>query len=102
MPHDNGMSLIDLLSKGKLRGGSDGSVKGNSASYGYIVQGSELNNHIRGKGQCPEYQNDQSSLRAELYGALAMMVVIYQLSQNLAQWNQASYIIYCDNQEVVK
>ena len=98
---DDRSDISTRLQEGTLCIGCDGSVNKGRSSYGYILQSNCEENDMQGMGSFPPTVNKPSSLRAELFRALAVMVSVAQLSQNIIPNKKTSYKAVCDNKEVI-
>ena len=80
---------------------SDGSVKDGEGSAGYIlVKESAEERHIRGSLGVNGSPEDMSSYQAELFGVLAMLLIITILTKDSLDAD-VDWRIYCDSESAV-
>ena len=92
--------VMHELNKGTIIVASDGTVINQSAAFGYVIATATTKQRlIRGRG--PAFGVDPTSFRAEAYGALAAIQMIYQLSQYTNIPVAQSINHYIDNSSVV-
>ena len=89
----NKATKTNPIRAGQIVGATDGSVKYNKGSYGWILEANSRK--ITGGGIVPEAHNDVDSQRAELYG---IMKLIEYVVNNL---RPARLKILCDNQSAL-
>ena len=100
MPDDDGAEIASNIRNNKRKCGSDGSVHDQTATYGYYLHTEEDLHVLHGAATCPDNQNQTSSLRAELYGALSVTTALKAicLHNNILG---GFYRVYIDNKEVI-
>ena len=77
---DQVVNIIQLLKDGKLYVGSDGSVKDEQGSHAYgFTNGREEGIIYGGAAMTPGFQEEMSSLRAEHYGAISILLILYAI-----------------------
>ena len=82
---------------------SYGSLKDNVASYSYRILKQSSPHGIHGGGICYGYKHQLSSLRAESFGALALIIVINEIVRMHKQPHDSlEYWVYIDNKEVIR
>ena len=99
---DDRQEIADHLRNNTLMCGSDGSTKNGISSQAFCLHDFKSPNCLAGGAKCPGSPSQQSSLRAETFGALSISVMIKIISQvhNITDEN-SGYDVYIDNQEVV-
>ena len=75
-PQDDGEEILNSLNKEQLLTGSDGSVKDDRGACEFCIGDPRSVNCMKGSYICPSYSGDMSSLRAEAYGALGIVLLI--------------------------
>ena len=91
------------MCKKNLLCASDGSLKDNIASYSYRILEQSSPYGLQGGGICYGYKHTLSSLRAELFGALALIIVINEITRMHQQTqDELEYWVYIDNKEVIR
>ena len=93
-------TIITLLNAGKSYVGSDGSVKDQAGSYGYVGKSHDHVRLFRGRG--PAAGADVTSFRAEAYGALAVYRFLIRISEYTNTPLTKDITHYIDNKSVVK
>ena len=103
IPIDGGHQIYqDMISK-TLLCASDGSLKDNIASYSYRILEPKSSQGIQGGGICYGQRDKLSSLRAELFGALALIILLNTIIQTFDQRSDnLEYWVYIDNSEVIR
>jgi hypothetical protein len=82
---------------------SDGSLKDDIASYSYRILEPKSSQGIQGGGMCYGQRDKLSSLRAELFGALALIILIHTIIQTFDPHSSSlEYWVYIDNKEVIR
>jgi hypothetical protein len=97
--HDTPINIMDKLNLGDFTVSSDGSVIGDSASFGYVVSSNVKQRLIVGRGPAPGAR--PQSFRAEAYGALAVRRMLIRLSDFSDQPLQSEFEHFIDNQSVI-
>lgn len=103
-PQDDGAEIVQCLNEGHLLTGSDGSVKAGRGSCAFCIGDLGFLNSMKGAYICPSYKNETSSLRAELYGALGIVLCIQLITKhnNTHLNTNANVWAYIDNDTVIK
>ena len=89
------------MAEGAVLCASDGSVKGNKGTYGYIVTTSDRRSQIKGYGVIPELFSDPTSQCAEYYGATCVILVLQLLIRRFNIPGPIKSTIYIDNEGVI-
>ena len=101
LPHDDGTELYQQLLNKTLLCGSDGSVRDEVAGYAYKLVASLPENCLWGSNVCPPTLIIVSSLRAEIFGSLAVALSIELLLTKYSITEQNAYLTIIDNKTVV-
>ena len=80
---------------------SDGSVKDDSCTYSYLIQGDCKKNSFYGWQKMPPDSSTNSSLKAELNGGLGVIIGIHLIHKYHSLPPTFKFILYCDNKETV-
>jgi hypothetical protein len=92
--------IMQAFNQGEIVVASDGSVTNNLGTFGYVIASNTTKERlITGRG--PVFGTDPSSFRAEAYGALAAIQIMYRLSQFTGIPILSPISHYIDNSSVV-
>jgi hypothetical protein len=97
---DDPSLIMHELNEGPFNVGSDGSVIGEKAAFGYVVSSIHKRRLIRGKGCAPGSR--PQSFRAEAYGAVAVRRMLLRLGQYTGVPLTSSYRHHIDNKAVIQ
>ena len=86
--------------------GSDGSLKHEKCTYGFVLDCGKANNSAWGRGKCPDHVGKWSSLRAELFGMMATIILIKAIRNTFKQdskWGSdlKGFTAYVDNKTAI-
>jgi hypothetical protein len=101
--HGNIENIIQAIRDGNAKLVSDGSyVKDRSiGSAGWIVEGNEIGNQIRGQQETPGPKNCQCSHRSEMWGILGLVMTVNSLCQTY-QITEGTVTAKCDGEGTIK
>jgi hypothetical protein len=104
LPDDNGQEIANILiSGGTLRCWSDGSVDNGVGAHAYTIQTYCSGNDkcISGAAVMPGHPGTISSLRAEHYGAMAILLLTLAIEWKYSIGGYGFLLLHIDNTEVV-
>ena len=99
--NDDGQEMIRLIHKGDLVAACDGSVRGDTATYGYVFSDRQGDRQWKGYGRLPTTYHSPTSQRAEFYGVAAVVGVLTVICDQFQVHNPPPLQVYLDNQGVV-
>ena len=97
---DDPARIIKIMNEADFYVGTDGSVRNQAGSYGYVGKSHDHVSLFRGRGPAPGA--NPTSFRAEAYGALAMYRFLIRLSEYTDTQIKSTCTHYIDNKSVAK
>ena len=94
--------ISDLMRRGELYAGSDGSVKDGLGAHAYgFTSGRHIDKFWGGAAPTPGNEEEMASLRTELGGAMGVLLVVYALQIQRGA-SLLPVTIWLDNAEVLE
>ena len=100
-PVDEGRCIVDALCAGDLVAACDGSVRGQTGTYGYVLSTRDDGIRWCGYGRVPDTTTETTSQRAEFFGAAAVVTIMSLLQKRINVQSTNTLTTYLDNEGVV-